>query len=142
FTFWLVVQLPGTAIALLVASARFHFHLDVSPLVVPAILLVALTGAAVGYALASVLRPEVASIVASFVSVFILLFSPLDFPLSRLPSFLQVAHRILPVKYMADVIRWTLTGRYVPRPGLSFAMVGAWCAVCLTLTYRVATRRR
>ena len=109
---------------------------------VPAFLLVAMTGAAVGYAMASVLRPEVTSIVSSFVSVFILLFSPLDFPLSRLPGFLQVIHRILPVKYMADLIRWSLTGRFVASPGLAFAVVGLWCVACLGLTYRVATRRR
>jgi ABC-2 type transport system permease protein len=141
-TYWLAIQIPGTILAIVVASARFHFGLHVSSLVVPAFLLVAMTGAAVGYAMASVLRPEVTSIVSSFVSVFILLFSPLDFPLSRLPSFLQVIHRILPVKYMADLIRWSLTGRFVASPGLAFAVVGLWCVACLGLTYRVATRRR
>ena len=141
-TYWLAIQIPGTILAIVVASARFHFGLHVSSLVVPAFLLVAMTGAAVGYAMASVLRPEVTSIVSSFVSVFILLFSPLDFPLSRLPSFLQVIHRILPVKYMADLIRWSLTGRFVASPGLVFAVVGLWCVACLGVTYRVATRRR
>lgn len=141
-TYWLAIQIPGTILAIVVASARFHFGLHVSSLVVPAFLLVAMTGAAVGYAMASVLRPEVTSIVSSFVSVFILLFSPLDFPLSRLPSFLQVIHRILPVKYMADLIRWSLTGRFVASPGLAFAVVGLWCVACLGVTYRVATRRR
>src|SRR3954451_8711573 len=37
-TYWLAVQLPGTVLALLVASVRFDFALDVSPLVVPAFL--------------------------------------------------------------------------------------------------------
>jgi ABC-2 type transport system permease protein len=141
-TYWLGIQLPGTVLALVVASARFHFGLQVSSLAVPAFLLVAMTGAAVGYAMASVLRPEITSIVTSFLSVGILLFSPIDFPTSRLPDVLQSIHAVLPVKYMADLIRWSLTGRYVASPGLAFAVVGAWCVACLGITYRVATRRR
>ena len=141
-TYWLAVQLPGTVLALVIAAARFHFHLAISPLVVPAFLLVALSGAAVGYAMASVMRPETTGIVTAFISVAILLFSPLDFPISRLPGWLQVVHGILPVKYMADVIRWTVTGRFVSDVGLAFAVVGAWCVLGLAVTYRVATRRR
>ena len=141
-TFWLAAQLPGTILALVVAAARFHFDLQLSAYVVPAILLVALTGAAVGYAMASVLRPEAIGIVTSFISVGILLFSPIDFPIERLPGFLQVIHQILPVKYMADLIRWSLTGRYVSDPGQAFLVVGVWCVACLGLSYRVATRRR
>lgn len=141
-TFWLGAQLPGTILALVVAAARFHFDLRLSAFVVPAILLVALTGAAVGYAIASVLRPEAIGMVTSFISVGILLFSPIDFPIERLPDFLQVIHRILPVSYMADLVRWSLTGRYVSDPGLAFVVVGAWCVGCLALSYRVAIRRR
>ena len=141
-TYWLVIQLPGTIIALAVASARFHFGLRVSTLAVPAFLLVAVTGAAVGYAMASVLRPETTNTVTSFISVFVLLFSPLDFPASRLPRFLQLIHEGLPVQYMADLVRWSLTGRFVASPALAFAVVGAWCVACLGITYRVAIRRR
>ena len=141
-TFWLGAQLPGTILALIVAAARFHFDLQLSAYVVPAILLVALTGAAVGYAMASVLRPEAIGNVTSFLSVGILLFSPIDFPVERLPEFLQVIHQILPVKSMADIVRWTLTGRYVSNPAQAFLVVGVWCVVCLALSYRVATRRR
>jgi ABC-2 type transport system permease protein len=141
-TFWLGAQLPGTVLALVAASARFHFDLAINAYVLPAFLLVALSGAAVGYAMASVLRPEVTGIATSFISVGILLFSPIDFPISRLPDFLQVIHRVLPVKYMADLIRWSLTGRYVDAPGVAFLVVGLWCVACLALSYRVATRRQ
>ena len=141
-TYWFAVQLPGTVLALVVASFRFHFHLSISPLVVPAFVLVALSGSAVGYAMASVMRPEVTSNVSSFVAVGILLFSPLDFPIGRLPDWLQLVHRILPIKYMADLIRWSVTGRFVNDVGLAFAVVGVWCVVGLAVTYRVATRRR
>ena len=141
-TYWFAIQLPGTVLALFVASLRFHFHLSVSPLVVPAFVLVAFAGSVVGYALASVLRPEVTGNVTSFIAMGILLFSPLDFPVSRLPEWLQVVHRILPIKYMADLVRWSVTGRFVSSPGLAFAVVGAWCVAGLAVTYRVATTRR
>src|SRR5213078_135173 len=42
-TFWLLIQLPGTALALLVAALRFDVGLHVGWTVVPAIVLVALS---------------------------------------------------------------------------------------------------
>lgn len=140
-TYWLLAQLPGTVLGLIVASLRFRFGLHVTLLVVPAVLLVALTGASVGYAMAGVLQPQVANQMTSFLSIGILLFSPVNFPMSRLPGFLQAIHRVLPVKYMADLLRWTLTGRFVERPGLAFIVVGAWCLGGLLVSYRVAVRR-
>jgi ABC-2 type transport system permease protein len=142
-TWWLLVQLPGTAITLFVASIRFDVDLRLGWTVVPAIALVALTGASVGYALASSLRPEVASQLASFVSIGVLLFSPINFPADRLPGALRAIHRVLPVEYMADVVRGSLTGRYTTSSaGLAFAVVGAWCAAGLLLSFRVAVRQR
>jgi ABC-2 type transport system permease protein len=140
-TFWLLVQLPGTAHALVLAAMRFHFALHINPAVAPAIAFVALTGAAVGYALASTLKPQSAQQLASFISIGILLFSPINFPIERLPVVLRAIHRALPVKYMADVVRWSLTGRYAPQIGLAFAIVAAWCAVGIALSWRVAVRR-
>jgi ABC-2 type transport system permease protein len=141
-TWWVLVQLPGTAITLLVASMRFDIHLRLGIAVIPGIALVALTGASVGYALASVLRPEVAQQVTSFVSIGVLLFSPINFPASRLPDVLRAIHRVLPVEYMADVVRGSLTGIYATSATTAFAVVGAWCALGLLLSYRVAIRQR
>jgi ABC-2 type transport system permease protein len=141
-TFWLLAQLPGTVLALIVASIRFRFALDVSWTIVPALLLVALSGACVGYAMAMLLKPEVAQQLTNFVTIGILLFSPINFPADRLPSALETIHRVLPVKYMADLVRWSLTGRFVSAPGLAFAVVAAWCVVGIGASYRVAVKRR
>ena len=140
-SFWLLVQLPGTALALVVASLRFDVTLRVGWAVVPAIVLVALAGAAVGYALAVSLAPQVTGMVTAFLSVLILLFSPLNFPAERLPDVMQVVHRLLPIQYMADVVRGSLTGVYEDPAALSFAMVAAWCAAGLVVSYRAAVRR-
>ena len=141
-TFWLAVQIPGTVLALLVATLRFDIGLDVSWAVAPAIALVALTGASVGYALATTLRPELTNHVASFLSVAILLFSPINFPADRMPAGLRALHLILPVQYMADVVRGSLTGQYGTSAGVAFGVVAAWCAAGLLVSYRVAVRRR
>lgn len=140
-TFWLLAQLPGTILVLIVASLRFGFALRISPAIIPAILLVALSGASVGYALAMLLKPAVASQLSSFISIIILLFSPINFPIDRLPAALQAVHRVLPVKYMADLVRWGLTGQFVENVGLAFAVVGAWCALGIAMSWRVAVRR-
>jgi ABC-2 type transport system permease protein len=141
-TWWLLVQLPGTVLTLVIATLRFDLELDVGWTVVPAIVVVALTGAAVGFALASVLAPAVAAQLTSFLSVGILLFSPINFPADRLPGVLRAVHRVLPVEYMADVMRGSLTGRYESGAALAFAMVAGWCAAGLVVSYRVAVRRR
>ena|SRR5436305_5309571 len=141
-TFWLVVQIPGTILALAAATLRFDIALDVSWSVVPSIALVALTGAAVGYALASALSPQLTNHVTQFMALALLLFSPINFPASRMPGFLQAVHQVLPVQYMADIVRGSLTGHYADPPAVAFAVVGGWCAAGLAVSYWAATRRQ
>jgi ABC-2 type transport system permease protein len=140
-SFWLLLQLPGAVITLLIATVRFHLHLHVSLLVIPAVGLVSLTAATVGYAIAVALPPTVASQVASFASIALLLFSPINFPLSRLPVWLQDVHRGLPVTYSADIVRGALSGGYGSNRALAFGVVAAWCAVGLAISGRAASRR-
>jgi ABC-2 type transport system permease protein len=140
-TFWLLVQLSGTVLALIIAAARFDFSLHVSAAAAPAVVLVALCGAAVGFAIAMAAKPTTAQQLASFVAIGLLLFSPINFPIDRLPDALAAVHRVLPVSYMADLIRWSLTGRAVESVALAFLVVGAWSAAAIALSWRVAMRR-
>jgi ABC-2 type transport system permease protein len=140
-TFWLLVQLPGTVLAIVVAAMRFNFALDVSFAVIPAILLVALSGAAVGYGLGEVMRPQAAAQAGSFLAILILLFSPVNFPTERLPDALQSVHLVLPIKYMADLVRWSLTGRFADDIPLAFGVVTLWCALGVASCWRAALRR-
>jgi ABC-2 type transport system permease protein len=140
-SFWLLVQLPGSIVTLLLANLRFHVHLHVGLLVLPAVVLVSLTSAAVGYAIAVSLPPTATNQVASFLSIGLLLFSPITFPLSRLPEVLQDVHRVLPVTYMADVMRGGLTGHYGASRLLAFGVVSTYCVAGLALSARAARRR-
>jgi ABC-2 type transport system permease protein len=139
--FWVLIQLPGTIVTLLLAVLRFHIHLHISLLVIPAIMLVSLTTAALGYALAVSTPPPVTSQLASVLAIAVMLFSPINFPLSRLPHWLQDVHHVLPISYMADVIRGSLTGHYDSARSTAFAVLGAWCAAGLALSSRAAARR-
>ena len=141
-SFWLLVNLPGTALSLWVATLRFDIGLDIGALAGPVIVLVALTAASLGYALAQSMSPAATQQLSSFISLGILLFSPISFPPDRLPTVLAAVHQVLPIQYMADLVRWSLTGRSIFEPATSFAIVGAWCALGLAVSYRVATKRR
>ena len=140
-TFWLAVQVPGTAVALAIAAARFDIGLDIDWAVVPAIVLVALTAASVGYALAVGFQPQVATQISGFIGILLLLFSPINFPADRMPGFLQAIHQVLPVQYMADLVRGGLTGVYETSAATAFAVVGGWCVAGLAISYRAATRQ-
>jgi ABC-2 type transport system permease protein len=140
--FWLLSQLPGTALAVVVAAIRFHFALHVSWMVVPVVFLVAFSGASIGYGLAMLLQPQVSQQLSSFISIGILLFSPINFPLGRLPVWVADVHRVLPVMYMGNLVRWSLTGRFGGSIPEAFAVVGVWCAAGLAASYALAVHRR
>lgn len=138
---WLVIVLPGLVFALMVGAARFDLAFEVSILVVPAVLLVALTSTAVGYAMACVLPPMIAVLLTQVMVVFVMLFSPLNFPAERLPDWLQSVHRVLPIEAMGEVIRGTLAGNSFPISAGPFLMLAAWCAGGLGVAYLTLRRR-
>ncbi|HZT64354.1 MAG TPA: ABC transporter permease [Acidimicrobiales bacterium] len=140
-TFAVLMQLPGAVATLALAAVRFHLHLQLSPLVLPAAALTALTAAALGCAIAVSLPPNATQQVTQFLSVGLLLFSPVAFPMSRLPAGLQDLHRGLPVAYMADIMRGTITGHYDTSRLLAFGVVMAWCVAGLATCGRAAARR-
>ena len=140
-TVWLLVVLPGVVFAVIVGAFRFGLDLQVSPLVVPAIMLVALTSTSIGYALASLVPPMVANMASQVLVVFILIFSPLNFPADRLPGWLAAIHSVLPVQAMGEVMRGTLASNAFPITIGAFAILGVWCAATFAATCLVLTRR-
>ena len=140
-TVWLIVVLPGVAFSVVVASLRFGLDLSVSPLVIPAVALVALTATSIGYALASVLPQMLANMASQVLVVFILMFSPLNFPADHLPGWLAAVHSILPIEAMGEVLRGTLAPASFPITFGAFAILGAWCAASFATTNLILTRR-
>jgi ABC-2 type transport system permease protein len=140
-TVWLAVVVPGVIFAVAVAAIRFGLDLQISPLVVPAVLLVVLTATSVGYAMASLLPPLVAQMASQILVVFILMFSPLNFPADRLPGWLAAIHSVLPIQAMGELMRGTLASNTFPITAGAFLLLGAWCAGTFAATSVVLTRR-
>lgn len=141
-TIWVLVALPGVIIALAMGAAYHGFGLDISPLAVPALLLVAISGVLLGYTIAhGAPKPEIAHLITQVLVFVIMIFSPVMYPVEQLPKWLVSIHNVLPIKYMADLSRGTLTDLDV-NLGLAFIVVGAWCAVGFVATYILIKRRR
>lgn len=140
-TVWLAIVLPGVAFAVLVGIWAFGLELSVSLAIIPAALMVAVTSAAVGYALASLLPPMIAMLLTQVLVFAVLLFSPINFPAERLPDWLQSVHAVLPVAAMGEVIRGSLASTTFPLTTGPFLFLGAWCVVCLGLSYVTLQRR-
>lgn len=141
-TVWLGTALPGLALAQAVAVWRFDLDYDVSPLIVLAVLLVALTATAVGYGIAYVTPPTATTLITQVVVFAVLLFSPVTFPAERLPDWLAAAHEVLPVASMAEILRTTLVTPPEGLPATPFLVVAAWGAAGFAVTYSVMVRRR
>src|SRR4030042_7119553 len=119
-TVWTAITLPGVLLAVVVGAWHYHFSLHVSPLVVPTFLLVTLTGIFIGYAMAhTVPKPEITMVLSQVLVFFILIFSPIYYPIEQLPNWLASLHRVLPFKYMADLMRGYLPGQSPSDVGLA-----------------------
>jgi ABC-2 type transport system permease protein len=140
-TIWIAVALPGVIVALALGAVYFDFDLSISPLVVPALLLVATSGVLLGYTIAhSAPKPEMAHLATQILVFAIMIFSPVMYPVEQLPDWLAKIHSVLPIQYMADLSRGTLTDLNVDL-GLAFIVVGAWCAVGFIATSILIRRR-
>ena len=140
-TVWLVIVVPGVVLGVLVGAWHFGLDLQVSPLVIPAVLLVALTSTCVGYAIASVLPYMLTVIITQAIVVFVFMFSPLTFLPDKLPGWLEAIHRLLPVQAMGEVTRGTIASNQFPIPPGAFLTLAVWCVLGFTVTYAAMTRR-
>ena len=135
-----LIALPGSLAALLVASWHFDFSLDPSPLALVALVFVGLTGTAIGNAIASVSPHEqVTNLLTNVIIFFLFLFSPINFPIDRLPEWIQSLHEVLPIEPMAELVRSTLTGT-ATRLG-DWLFVGAWAVGSFALSATLGARR-
>jgi ABC-2 type transport system permease protein len=140
-TVWLAIVLPGVAVGVVVGAWRFGLDLQVSPLVIPAVLMVAVTSACVGYAIASMLPYMLTVTITQAIVVFVFMFSPLTFLPDKLPGWLETIHRILPIQAMGEVTRGTLATNEFGLPMGAFLTLAAWCLIGFGVTYAAMTRR-
>jgi len=137
---WTLIALPGMVLGVVAGVLRFNVHLSIAPWVVLAALLVSLTSASVGYAIASVLPPMLAQLLTQVLIFVVLLFSPVSYPASRMPEWLQTAHEFLPIEPMAQLVRAGLANDSFTMPGRSMLVLGAW--VCVSVAAALTALRR
>ena len=140
-TVWVALAAPGVVLALAIAALRLDLSLTVSPLVVPAFLLVTTAAVAIGYGVAYALPPRATLLITQIIVFVALMFAPVNYPAERLPGWFARVHEFLPFQYMAQAMRETLN---VPAAGVSarpFLVLTAWAAVGLVVTARIMTRR-
>ncbi|MFD0715363.1 ABC transporter permease [Paenibacillus sp. GCM10027626] len=126
-TLWLLITVPAIAVSSAIAHFMFDPGYDVSWTVIPALLMIALTSIGVGYGLSYLLSPE-ASLGASQVIVFgAMMFSPVNFPIERLPEWLQALHQVLPIYSMAEVMRSSLAASTFTVSAGNYINLLIWC---------------
>jgi ABC-2 type transport system permease protein len=140
-TVWVALAVPGVVLALVMAALRFDLTFAVSPLVVPAFLLVATAAVSVGYAIAYASPPAVTQMITQIVVFVALMFAPINYPADRLPDWFATVHDYLPFQYMAQAMRETLDVPPGGVPALPFLVLAAWGAAGLAVTARIMTRR-
>ncbi len=143
FTVFTLLAIPGIVVTLALADLRYGIALSVSPMAVPAVLLSSLMATSLGFCMAVLIgKPMVTNAILNALIFVVLMFSPVQFPISRLPLWLADAHRVLPIYYLAEVLRASVTRGLVHDTGLSYAVLGAWTLASWAATAWVVGRRR
>jgi len=134
-------MIPGIILSIILGKYHFGFDLNVSWLVIPAVLLIASCATFAGYSMAfAVPTPMMTQVVTQIMTFLVVMFSPVMYPAEQLPQWLHSLHNVLPIQYMANLMRGTLTDLPV-NLGLAFAVVGAWFVAGFTATYFMVRRR-
>lgn len=123
---WLAVSLPGIIISALLAHFIYQPGYSVSWFIIPACLLT-LTCIAIGYGFSYVLKAETTLVVCMLCVFGALMFSPINFPMERLPQWMQSVHNILSIDSMAQIIRSTFASNTFSVDWIHYLKLAVWC---------------
>jgi ABC-2 type transport system permease protein len=144
FTVFTALALPGTAVAILIATMIYDIDLQISWLAVPAILLTSAMATSVGYALGHVIpEPRITNLITNMVIFLVLLFSPIVVPIEQFPEWWASVQRVLPFWHMSVVIRDALTdGLLTESVAFSYLVLTLWAVLAWLAAGWVVARRR
>ncbi|MDQ2087987.1 ABC transporter permease [Herbivorax sp. ANBcel31] len=142
-TMWIFSTLPGVVLALMVGSWYYNFHLSISWMILPSMLLVSATASCLGYAIAHFIsKPQIVSMITNLIVFILFLFSPINYPLENLPNWMQSVHTVLPVTHMADLIRSSLTSYEIESLPTALIIVSGWMMVSFVAVAVVLQKRK
>ncbi len=124
---WFLITFPGMIISTICAHFIFHPGYAISWTVIPAILLSALTCIGLGYGYSHALPPPGAMALSQILAFGALMFSPVNFPMDRLPQWLQAIHHILPIYSIAEVIRASMASTTFVAEPWNYINLIIWC---------------
>jgi ABC-2 type transport system permease protein len=138
-----VIAIPGMLAALLAGALRFDVSFDISPMVIPAVLITLGSGTLLGYALSHAIpKPEVTMLISQVLIFVIFGFSPISYPAENLPGWLATTHDYLPFYHMANTVRDSLVDGLATDVGRSYLVLAVWSAVSILVAAAVLRRRK
>lgn len=138
---WTSATLPGVILSIVVGSVYYNFTVIPNITLIPSYFLVAITSTLVGYAIAYASpNMKITNLIANFLIFSLFLFSPIIYPINRLPQFLQFLHKVLPIKYMADLLRGGLTNTQLNME-LAFLIVTGWFFICSIILFILMSKK-
>lgn len=126
---WALITIPAIAVSIIAANLIFDPGFAVSWWIVPTYLLMVFSCFGIGYGYSFVLPAEATMALSQVIAFTALMFSPINFPLERLPEWLQTVHEVLPIYHMAEVMRASLAETSFSAEPLSYIILGAWAVV-------------
>ena len=128
-TIWVLITIPGIFISSGAAYFLYDAAYSISWTVIPAILLIALTSIGVGYGFSYLLSPNASMVVSQVIVFGAMMFSPINFPMERLPEWLQTLHVYLPMHSMAEVMRSSLASATFTANLGNYINLMIWCVL-------------
>jgi ABC-2 type transport system permease protein len=142
YTVTLVLGLPAVIVTLVVAALHYPIHLTVSPMAVPAILLICATATLTGYAMAhAIAQPMITMILTQVINFFVIGFSPVCFPSAQLPDWLARINDVLPFAHMATVMHGALAPALAVDDGRSYLVLAAWTVATAAIAGLAVAKR-
>lgn len=126
---WVAITIPGITLSLIIANILFHPGYAVSWTIILSFLLIVLACFGIGYGYSFVMSPEPAMALSQVIAFTALMFSPINYPIERLPEWLQFIHRLLPIYPMAEVMRASLACKTFSADISCYVILGIWVVI-------------
>lgn len=137
---WAAITVPAIVISVLVAHLVYQPGFSISWTIVPVYLLMVASCFGIGYGYSFVMPAEPAMALSQVIAFTALMFSPINFPIERLPEWLQYVHMALPLYHMAEVMRASLAHETFQASIVSYIVLGVWSVLGFAGAIRVLER--
>ena len=101
----MIAILPGVFISVILGYFRFSVRLNVSVLAVFILFLICLTMISLGFAIAYTFSPNIVTLMSQLILMIGLMFSPIMYPASRLPDWINHLYHVLPFVPSVKLLR-------------------------------------